>query len=354
MLSIRTPRAAIRTASISFGAITFATSAHAHEAWLLTPDEIVALAMEPIPAIFTSYLVLGLAAVIGCIATMAALFVEEQVQPIEARLEPTLQTAASAVGPLVLRLGLAIMLALAATGGLPRHGTAMWTQPTLLVPDMQLSLVPGWDLLVPLQIGIAILLAAGLFTRVIGAVLIGVVGIGLAVFGSKFMAYAPHFAAPALVLILVGSGPWALDQIIGLSTRLTPRPAIRQAIWRLAQILVGGGFVYLAVVYKLTQPTLLIAILQHGEMPTFGLSYPVIALIMTGVEIICGALLIAGRLIRPVSLVIIGAITFLAVVLGETPLFHANLYGTMLIFALAGRTLPASISGPTEFRRVTA
>jgi len=81
-------------------------------------------------------------------------------------------------------------------------------------------------------------------------------------------------------------------------------------------------------------------------MPTFGLPMPVIALVMTGVEILCGALLIAGRLVRPVALAILGAVTFLAVVLGETPLFHANLYGALILLLLAGRRIPVAHRAP--------
>ena len=81
-----------------------------------------------------------------------------------------------------------------------------------------------------------------------------------------------------------------------------------------------------------------------------------VALVMTGVEIVCGILLVLGRAVRPVALTIMGAITFLALVLGETPLFHANLYGCMAMFALAGRTcaIPASPAREFGFRRVGA
>ncbi|MDX8353173.1 DoxX family protein [Cognatiyoonia sp. IB215182] len=310
--------------------------AHAHEAWLLTPAEIAALAQEPIPAIFTSYAILGLAAVVGCVATLVALLVEERLRPHFQPLEPLLQSVAANWGPALLRIPLGVMLVLAGTGGLPRHGTAHWVEPTLLVPDMQLALVPGWDWLAPFQITLGLCLIAGLFTRIAGLVLMALVVLGWSVFGIKFIDYAPHFVAPAIVLTLVGGGVWSVDRLLQATDWCAPPAEVMPVFWRAAQILVGFGFVYLAVAYKLTQPTLLIAILQHGNLPTFGLHYAVIALIMTGVEIICGALLIAGRLVRPVSVVIILAITFLAVTLGETPLFHANLYGMLAMFVIIG------------------
>lgn len=315
-------------------------TAFAHEAWLLTPAEIVTLAAEPIPFVFTSHIVLGMAAMIGCIATALALRVERHFGPRFQPLIPTLQSAQSGVGPAVLRIALGLMLILAGTGGLPRHGTAPWTEPTLLVPDMQLSLLSGWDWLAPVQIVLGLALAVGLFARVAGLILIAIVVLGLHTFGIKFVDYAPHFLAPAMVVILTGAGTWSADKALKIEDLAAPPTQMTAAMWRGAQIFVGLGFVYLAVAYKLTQPTLLIAILQHSNLPTFGLPYSVIALIMTWVEIICGTLLIAGRMVRFVSLVIIGAITFLAVTLGETPFFHANLYGVLFMFFTVGKHWP--------------
>ncbi len=326
--------------------------ATAHEAWLLTPDEITALATAPMPAIFTSSLILGLAAGIGCAGTVAALHFEEFLRPYEKRVAPALKNMGSQIGPAVMRIALAAMLGLAGLGGLPRHGTALWVEPTLLVPDMQLSLVPGWEWVAACQLVMAVLLLVGLMTRITGLGLIGLSILGLPIFGAPFLAYAPHFIAPGLIIALIGGGTFSLDRLLSLHRQATILDP--QIIWRLAQILVGAGFVYLAVMYKLTQPTLLIAILQHGDMPTFGLSFALIALIMTGVEIICGILLMTGRLIRPVSLVIIGAISFLALTLGETPLFHTNLYGCMILFALMGRTWSVTNEGPSSYERALA
>lgn len=333
--------------------IAFTSSAAAHEAWLLTPVEIETLAAAPIPRLFTSHIWLGLAALIGGVLTLLALRAEDILRPLEERLAKALQ-ARLALGPLILRLGLAAMLVLAATGGLPRHGTAPWTEPTYLVPDMQLGLVPGLDWVAGAQIFLALLLVLGFWTRGAGMALILMAGSGPAIFGTPFLGYTPHFAAPGLMLVLAGGGALSLDRWFGVGDLPDPVAALVQPGWRLAQILTGAGFIYLSVAYKLTQPTLIIAILEHGSVPTLGLPLPVVALVMAGVEIVCGALLVLGRLVRPVSLIIIGAITFLAVTLGETPLFHANLYGVMLFLALAGRAAPAPAMRAVFFRRSVA
>lgn len=328
-----------------------AASATAHEAWLLTPAEIEALAAEPMPALFSSHLWLGIAALVGGLATAIALRAEEFLRPYEERLAARLAVQALTFGPFVLRLGIAVMLILAGLGGLPRHGTAQWAEPTFLVPDMQLALVPGWGWLAILQIMLALFLVAGLFTRIAGLALIALAMFGLALFGSTFLAYTPHFAAPGLMLALAGGGAFSLDRNLGIRDPFGSGLAFGQTGWRVAQILIGGGFLYLAIAYKLTQPTLLIAILDHGNLPTFGLSNTAVALVMTGIEIICGALLILGRLTRPVALVIIGAITTLAIGLNETPLFHANLYAVMVFLALAGRTWPEPAPAAAPFER---
>ncbi|KIT17190.1 hypothetical protein [Jannaschia aquimarina] len=335
----------VTSSSLKSGAaalIIFATAppASGHEAWLLTPSEIEALALTPVPFVFASVAVLGPAAGLALLAAAVALALEGRWATIEERASPWLRGLVPSLGAAVLRVGLAAMLLLAATGGLPRHGTAPWTQSTLLVPDMQLSLAPGWDILIVVQVALALILLLGIGTRLAGGVLVLLSGLGLWVFGAEFLSYAPHFAAPGLMLMVIGGGAWSADALMRHDAPDPLTGPAAEALWRGARILVGAGFVYLAVAYKLTQPTLLIAILDHGDFPRFGMTYDVIALIMTGVEIVCGALLVMGRLVRPVALVILGAISFLAVVLGETPLFHANLYGALFVFALAGARAP--------------
>ncbi|MEX0370470.1 MAG: hypothetical protein AB3N09_07540 [Tateyamaria sp.] len=315
---------------------------NAHEAWLLTPAEIEDLSRAPVPELFRSQIWLGIAAAIGFALTLVALRFEPLIARIEGSVIAPMWRRHGDIGPLVLRWGLAVMLLLAAFGGLPRHGTDPWTVPTFLVPDMQLVNLAGSDLLIAVQIAIGGLLVVGLGTQVCGATLIALSLAGPAVFGPAFWSYSPHFAAPGLILIALGGGRFALDHLFGVEFGDRMVAPLRQILWRASHILIGAGFIYLGLAYKLMQPTLLIAILEHGEMPTFGLPMPVIALVMTGVEILCGALLVTGRLVRPVALAILGAITFLAVVLGETPLFHANLYGALFVIVLAGQRVPVA------------
>ena len=322
------------------GGLAAAGSAAAHEAWLLTPSEIERLALAPMPALFTSMWSLALASAIGGALAFGALRLERATRSTEARLMAPAAAAAPTLGALAVRVGLAAMLALAAVGGLPRHGAAPWVDPTFLVPDMPLSLAPGWEWLALAQAILAASLAVGFLTRLCGLAVVALAVLGLVVFGAAFLAYAPHFAAPGLLLAIVGGGTASLDHSLGIDTWLRPGKRLATAAWAGSMVLIGGGFVYLAVTFKLMQPTLIMEILDKGEVPLLGLPLGVAALAMAGVEIIAGTLFAVGRLTRPVALFLIGAFTFFAITLGETPLFHANLYGAMALFLLAGRTCP--------------
>ena len=311
--------------------------AGAHEAWLLTPLEIEILAKAPIPLIFRSQTLLGLAGGVTFFLAVLALKVETRFLDFEQRVFKQLSAALTNFSLLILRLGLSSMLLLAATGGLPRHGTAPWTTATFLVPDMQLANLAGAETLVALQLALGALLMLGAFTRVAGLALVALSIIGHIIFGAPFYSYSPHFLAPGLILLALGGGIYSLDRAFGTDPMDWAPEWFQQILWRISVILIGIGFMYLGIAYKLLQPTLLIAILDHGNFPKFGLPFPVVALIMTCVEILCGALLVMGRLVRPVALAILGAITILAITLGETPLFHANLYGALLVILVIGR-----------------
>ena len=347
---MKLPHYAPHCAAALFAFFSLSTSAGAHEAWLLTPSEIAELASAPMPELFRSQLWLGLSALLAFSASLVALRLEPLVNRIEERYLSNISITLEDIGPLLVRLGLSSMLLLAAFGGLPRHGTEAWTISTFLVPDMQLLGSYSADLLIAVQIVTGVFLLIGLLTRVFGIVMVLLALFGTLYFGNPFLSYCLHFAAPGLFLIVTGGGSISLDRFIDTDFGAHISDEIRAVLWRIAQIMIGIGFIYLGIAYKLLQPTLLIAILEHGGMPTFGLPMPVIAMVMTGVEIICGAFLVMGRLVRPVSLAILGAITFLAVILGETPFFHANLYGALALLFIAGRPVPKAVEARVQLQ----
>ena len=325
------------------GTVAMTTTAAAHEAWLLSPSEEAALADAPLPELFLSTPILLGASAVGGVAAVLALAAENRFAAIERRLLAPMRALATDYGPLAIRLGLAATLAGAGLGALPRHGTEIWAEPTLFVPDMQLSMTTGWGWLAFVQLVLALFLFAGLLTRTAATGVVLVACLGLWVFGMRFMSYAPHFIAPALLLLAFGGGRASLDRALQTGLIPEPGPDARRLLWRVVLVTTGATFVYLAITHKLTQPTLLIAILTHAEFPSFGISLDWVAFFMMWVEVIAGALLAIGRLVRPIALFLIGAFTFFAVVLGETPLFHANLYGLMAMLLLAGHRVPAAL-----------
>lgn len=334
------------SAIIALTTSTIAGPALGHEAWLLTPDELIALAQEPIPPLFTDRWLLTLIGFMTALAAATAAWIGDRLAPMEERACRPLAALAADIGPLCIRLGLACMLGLGSLGALPRHGTPAWTQPTLFVPDMQLSLAaPWWSQLAFLQLAVAMLLAVGWQTRLAALGVAALCGLGSLAFGSGFVAYAPHFLAPALLLALYGGGRLSFDGALAAPWRQPlPKAMTRQAIWRVALALFGVTFVYHGIAYKLMQPTLIMAILKHGDVPTFAIPLEMAALIMAVVEIGTGTLLALGRLVRPIALFLIGAFTFFALTLGETPLFHANLYGAMAMLVLAGQSAPSPVA----------
>lgn len=316
------------------------TGVNAHEAWLLTPSEVEELSRAPMPVVFTSSIILMCAGLLAGISGFVALHAETRLLPVEQRLMAAVADTVTGFGLLAVRIGLALMLGLGALGGLARAGTQPWTQPVLFVPDMQLVLAPGWEWLAPVALGLSLLLAVGLLTGIAAAGVVVLSCLGFIAFGMPFLSYAPHFVAPALVLLAFGPGWLAADRYV----QILPRPSLsvhqNRLVWHSVMALVGATFVYLGVVHKLLQPTLLIAILQHGRFPTFGVPIEWIALVMTGVEIVAGLLLAMGRLVRPVAMFLIGAFTFFAVMLGESPLLHANLYGIAILMLIVGARPP--------------
>lgn len=334
------------SSSLAGALLVPSTQASAHEAWLLTPKQMIELAKQPLPELFTSlWPATGFIAAFVCFVSIMVVL-EERWLAFEHRTFRPVVSRAEDWGPLVIRLGLAIMLFTAATGLLPLHGTAVGTKPTLFVPDMQLKLIdPFWRYLVQAQIIVAALLAFGFATRLAALCVIAMSVIGFATFGEPFANYGFHFIAPAVFILGAGAGRFSMMHLLApdMTTFTRNWPSVPTLTYRVVLLMVGGTFAYLGITCKMMQPTLLIAILKHGDFPMLGLSYEVVALIMGLVEITAGLLLAAGLLVRPIALLLIGAFTFFALVLGETPFLHANLYALAVLFLMIGRSIP----GPT-------
>ncbi len=318
-----------------------AGSAEAHEAWVLTPVEMARLLEQPTPAIFAEPGVLNLAiGGLALLAVAAALALEPVWQAVSRRPAARLAARAGGLVSPAIRLTLAALLALAALGLMPRHGTAVLSSPTLMMPDLELAaLGPGWSWLAPAQMVIAACLISGLFVRAAAVAVLGLCVLAHALFGPVMFTYSPHVVAPTLFLLFRGAGRFALSipplPVFERSARaLEDWPAERVQL--LVQGLTGAGFVYLGVAWKLLQPTLILHIVETGGVPTFGLPTDVLAFLMALVKIVVGLLIMAGVLVQPMCLVLIGAFAFMAITLGESPLIHVHIYGAILALIVLG------------------
>ena len=336
---------------ISF--LLFGSFSFAHEAWLLTPEEVANLADHPTPKFFSTISIgnilisLFFSFVIGFAVLGESIYSRK-----EAQLFRPVSEQVFVYGVFIVRIGLAITLLFSALGLSPRHGTELWTTPTLFVPDLQLSLLPEhWRFLASIQVILGVLMVTGVFVRVAALGVLILCLLGLALFGKHMIPYFGHFFAPAFFLLWAGPGPISIATaqprfLASLNARFFTLS--ENTVKRFLFLLTGGTFVYLGIAYKALQPSLLIAILEHSQVPTLGLGYENIAYIMAFTEIIAGLLLVLGILVRPIAVFFIFAMTFLAIALQESPCLHANIYALSIAIFMLGPVAPTQNTSAPE------
>ena len=329
------------------GTLLSAGVANAHEAWLLTPTELEELSRLPIPPVFTNLPLLMTVSLCASVVLYGAVLVEERYRIFDSVFLWFLNKEMKDVVPLAIRLGMAATIGLSALGALPRHGTKLWSEPTLFVPDMMLSTLNIWLwqwLLGSASLTVCMLLLIGLATRFAAIVIIVLSFAGCILFGKAFtLHYAGHFIAPAILLFCCGAGKYSADSAFQIEYLNVGGLVDPRLFLGITQLLTGLTFVSLAVSVKFMQPTLLIAVLDHADFDFFKIPLPIAALIIMYVELLAGVLLIFGRMVRPIAFFLLCAFTFFAVILGESPAMHANLYGLMFAFLLYGGS-PLSVS----------
>lgn len=321
-------------------------SAFAHEAWLLTPNQILSLNSLPLPKSFAIDNILTLAIMVTMVAAfMVAYWCEIILKPKEKALEKKILPHIEAYLPLIVRICLGFIMLYASFGGLPRHGIGAYGSPTLFVPDLDLRIVGAtgteWLFLGKVQFILAISMILGVFVRVSSLCVMGLVVLGAFLFGSEMMvSYAAHFMMPALFLLCVGAGRYyslslKLPKICNMIQEFFMR-CDRAIIYRVILIGTGFNFILLALMFKFMQPNLLINILVEGGFPLFGLPVEYMALFMAMIEVIAGICIMVGVLVRPLCLFLIGAMILFAIVLGEALVMHANIFAIMFICLFYG------------------
>jgi NADH dehydrogenase FAD-containing subunit/uncharacterized membrane protein YphA (DoxX/SURF4 family) len=316
-------------------------SALAHEQWVLSAKEMAEWNAKPLPEIFTHPTATNISMVTVTLLFLSGWILLNYTGARE--LFPDLQVRMASYGgyaALALRCALIILLGMAAFGLGPRSGTEFFEAPTLVAPDLELRLLgPGWGWIAWVEAVVAFSLVFGIYVRGAAAVLLGLGLLGLFLFGHGMVAYLGLVGGAAIYLLLQGAGAYyvPLPSIPGtmrIVRWLEDQPRER-AQW-LLRMVAGLNLVYLGLAYKAFQPNLMLAILQTHHIPTLGLGPGTFVFWMALVETLSGALIVAGVLMRPLSLVLFAAFAFFSVLLGENVFGHAIFYGLLVSFITNG------------------
>lgn len=317
------------------GLLFFSSAIVAHERWILSPEQIGQWNAHLRPALFSSFSTLNLIMISGF-----SLFIVGWVWlgfTGARELFPDLQARLSSYGdhvPRILRVCIAWILLSSAFGAEPRFGVDPFTSPTFLAPDLELNQLDSkWYWLRWAEIILGLTILFGFYVRVFAALAIGFCLLGGFLYGEAIMAYAGAFIGGNLYLVLQGPGRHYLPLPIlpllrPLQAWLGDQPRLRaQAIMR---IMTGTTLLYLGIFFKVMQPNLSIGIITIYQLPILSINPEAFTLFMALVEVSAGILMIAGVLLRPLSLFLLTAFSVFALLLPETPTEHILFYGVVL------------------------
>ena len=314
-------------------------SAPAHEKWILTPEEIDKLNWLPKPDIYT-HLTTTNVVMVTCFLVFIVGWVRLGFTGAR-ELFPDLQARLSSYGdhvPRILRVCLAWMLISSAFGLEPRFGVARFASPTLFAPDLELhDLGAEWAWLRWAEVVVGLAILFGVYVRFFALVLIAMALLGAWLFGSAILGYPGALIGSCVYLVMQGPGrhylPLPTPPIFeGVQSWLAAQP--RQRAQAIMRILTGVNLLYLGVWFKVLQPNLLLGIIKTYHLPILSLAPEGFTLLMTLIEVAAGILILAGILLRPLSIVILAAFLFFASLLPESYTSHILFYGVMLSFLI--------------------
>lgn len=307
----------------------------AHETWILTPEQIDHWNAQKTPDILTEFSSLNLLMVSAFL-----LFIIGWVWlgfTGARELFPDLQARLSSYGdhvPRILRVCVGWILLSSAFGAEPRFGVESFSSPTFLAPDLELIQLGhewAWIRWAEILLGLTILL--GIYVRFFSFLLILLSLLGWYLFGEAIFPYLGAIIGAGIFLLLQGPGRHylplpTLAVFRGIQSFLADQP--RQRAQAIMRILTGTTILYLGVFYKLMQPNLSMGIIDIYQVPILSIHPEAFTLLMALVEISAGILIIAGILLRPLSIFLISAFTIFALLLPETPTAHILFYGVVL------------------------
>lgn len=317
------------------GLLLFSELTLAHERWILTPDQIEYWNSQQRPGLFSQLSPLNMTMI-----SVFSIFIVGWVWlgfTGARELFPDLQARLSSYGdhvPRILRVCVAWILLSSALGAEPRFGVAEFTTPTFFAPDLDLKqLGSNWAWLRWAEIILGVTILFGIYVRLFAAILIALCFLGVYLYGEALFAYAGAILGASIYMVLQGPGRHYLP---------LPTPAVFQGIqiWladqsrqraqAIMRILTGTTLLYLGVFFKVMQPNLSIGIITHYQLPILSINPEAFTLVMALVEVSAGILMIAGVLLRPLSLFLISAFSIFAMLLPETVTEHILFYGVVL------------------------
>jgi NADH dehydrogenase FAD-containing subunit/uncharacterized membrane protein YphA (DoxX/SURF4 family) len=250
---------------------------------------------------------------------------------------PDLQANLSSYGdhvPRILRVCVGWILLSSALGAEPRFGVEAFTMPTFFAPDLDLNqLGASWAWLRWAEVVLGLTILFGIYVRLFAALLIVLCFLGSYLYGEAILAYVGAMIGASLYLVLQGAGrhylPLPTPALFqGIQVWLAEQP--RQRAQAMMRILTGTTLLYLGVFFKVMQPNLSIGLITDHQLPILSINPEAFTLVMALVEVSAGILMIAGILLRPLSLFLISAFSVFALLLPETPTEHILFYGVVL------------------------
>lgn len=333
---IRKPPASCTMALLKVAAAFFyAGEANAHERWILTPEQIAQWSTLPKPT-FYSELSIGNFAMVAMFLVFIVGWIRLGFTGAR-ELFPDLQARLASYGehvPRILRVCLSWMLISSALGLEPRFGVEAFTSPTLFAPDLELrSLGPAWSWLSGFEILLGLAILFGIYVRLCAVVLMLLGLLGGWLFGLEFLAYGGAILGASIYLLLQGPGrhypPLPVPVVFqGAVAWLEAQPRTRAQF--IMRVLTGLTMLYLGIALKIMQPNLVIGIIKTYQVPLLSSAPEGFSLFMALVEVSTGLLMIAGILLRPLSIFLLSAFLFFALLLPETLTEHILFYGVML------------------------
>ncbi len=317
------------------GLLVFSDAVLAHERWILSPEQIQHWNALPRPELFSRLSPLNLAMISAFLVFIVGWVWLGFTGARE--LFPDLQARLSSYGdhvPRILRVCLGWILLSSAFGAEPRFGIDPFTSPTFLAPDLDLTqLDSAWAWLRWAEVVLGLTILFGIYVRLFASLLIALSLLGGYLFGEAILAYAGALVGASIYLVLQGPGrhylPLPTPAVChDLQAWLANQP--RQRAQAIMRILTGTTLLYLGLFFKVMQPNLSVGIITLYQLPILSVNPEAFTLVMALVEVSTGILMMAGVLLRPLSLFLISAFSIFALLLPETPTEHILFYGVVL------------------------